>query len=136
MIKFIVGLIIFGLIALAIIILIVINFSYKSFRQLRRAAEDQWELNQKRKEQKEKNPFGDDYFKSTDSKSQGSRTQRQYTNSTQSRQSKSSAQEKTTTRKTTTSSGVTIIDDRETEEKKKIFDHNDGEYVEFEEVGE
>ena len=54
MIKFIVGLIIFGLIALAIIILIVINFSYKSFRQLRRAAEDQWELNQKRKEQKEK----------------------------------------------------------------------------------
>ena len=67
MLRFIIGVIIFGLIALAIIILVVINFSYKSFRQLRKAAEDQWELNQKRKEQKEKNPFGDDYFKSSDS---------------------------------------------------------------------
>ena len=76
MIKFIVGLIIFGLIALAIIILIVINFSYKSFRQLRRAAEDQWELNQKRKEQKEKNPFGNDYFKSADGGSQQQRQQK------------------------------------------------------------
>ena len=46
MIRIVIGLIIFGLIALAIIILVVINFSYKSLRQLRKAAEDQWELNQ------------------------------------------------------------------------------------------
>ena len=120
MIKFIIGLIIFGLIALAIIILIVINFSYKSLRQLRRAAEDQWELNQKRKEQKEKNPFGDDYFKSADSGFQ------------QPHQQKEQQTEKTTTRTTTTSSGVTIIDERDAD--KKIFSHDDGEYVEFEEV--
>ena len=123
MFKFIIGLIIFGLIALAIIILIVINFTYKGVRQMRKAAQDQWELNQKRKEQKEKNPFGDDYFKSAD----GPRTSQK---SNQTRYSQQS--EKTTTRKTTTSSGVTIIDEREAD--KKIFSHDDGEYVEFEEV--
>ena len=122
MIKFIIGLIIFGLIALAIIILVVINFSYKSFRQLRKAAEDQWELNQKRNEQKEKNPFGDDYFKSSDSGShQTHQTHQAHQQS-----------EKKTARRTTTSSGVTIIDEREAD--KKIFSHDDGEYVEFEEV--
>ena len=119
MIKFIIGLIIFGLIALAIIILVVINFSYKSFRQLRKAAEDQWELNQKRKEQKEKNPFGDDYYKSSDSSSHQTHQAHQQS-------------EKKTARRTTTSSGVTIIDEREAD--KKIFNHDDGEYVEFEEV--
>ena len=122
MIRIIVGLIIFGLIALAIIILVVINFTYKSVRQLRKAAEDQFELNQKRKEQKERNPFGDDYFKSADGGSQQANRTRQTRQQT----------EKNTARRTTTSSGVTIIDERETD--KKIFDHNDGEYVEFEEV--
>ena len=125
MIKFIIGLIIFGLIGLAIIILVVINFSYKSFRQLRKAAEDQWELNQKRKEQKEKNPFGDDYFKSSDSSSH----QTHQTHQTHQAHQQS---EKKTARRTTTSSGVTIIDEREAD--KKIFNHDDGEYVEFEEV--
>lgn len=123
MFKFIIGLIIFGLIALAIIILIVINFTYKGVRQMRKAAQDQWELNQKRKEQKEKNPFGDDYFKSAD----GPRTSQKTNQTRYSQQS-----EKATTRKATTSGGVTIIDEREA--GKKIFSHDDGEYVEFEEV--
>ena len=126
MIKFIIGLIIFGLIALAIIILIVINFTYKGVRQMRKAAQDQWELNQKRKEQKEKNPFGDDYFKSAE----GPQTSRKTNRTNQTRYSQQS--EKTTTRKATTSGGVTIIDEREA--GKKIFSHDDGEYVEFEEV--
>ena len=118
MIRFVIGAIIFGLIALAIIILVVINFTYKGVRQMRKAVEDQFELHQKRKEQKEKNPFCDDYFKSADSGSQ--------------HQSYQTHTKKTTTRKTTTSSGVTIIDEREAD--KKIFNHDDGEYVEFEEV--
>ena len=122
MIKFIIGLIIFGLIALAIIILIVINFTYKGVRQMRKAVEDQYELHQKRKEQKEKNPFGDDYFKSSDTGFHQTHKNHQTHQQSQ----------KTTTRKTTTSSGVTIIDERETD--KKIFNHDDGEYVEFEEV--
>jgi hypothetical protein len=126
MIKFIIGLIIFGLIALAIIILIVINFTYKGVRQMRKAAQDQWELNQKRKEQKEKNPFGDDYFKSAE----GPQTSRKTNRTNQTRHAQQS--EKATTRKATTSGGVTIIDEREA--GKKIFSHDDGEYVEFEEV--
>ena len=131
MLKFVIGAIIFGLIALAIIILVVINFSYKGVRQLRKAAEDQFELNQKRKEQKEKNPFGDDYFKSSDSPQQKTRQTHQAQRPYQAQQTQQESEE-TTTRKTTTSSGVTIIDEREAD--KKIFNHDDGEYVEFEEV--
>jgi hypothetical protein len=127
MIKFIIGAIIFGLIALAIIILVIINFTYKGVRQMRKAVEDQFELNQKRKEQKEKNPFGDDYFKSSDGQQQKFHQQRQQ-GGQQTRQQAG----KTTARRTTTSSGVTIIDEREAD--KKIFNHDDGEYVEFEEV--
>ncbi len=70
------------------------------------------------REQREKNPFDKDYFKSSGS----------------SKREEPKTEKENTTRRTTTSSGVTIIDDRETEGKKKIFDNNDGEYVEFEEV--
>ena len=127
MIKFIIGLIIFGLIALAIIILIVINFTYKGVRQMRKAVEDQYELHQKRKEQKEKNPFGDDYFKSSEDPQQSQQRGPQ-----RGRQKTQQQADKNTARRTTTSSGVTIIDEREAD--KKIFSHDDGEYVEFEEV--
>ena len=130
MIKFIIGIIIFGLIALAIIILVVINFTYKGVRQLRKQAEDQFELHQKRKEQKEKNPFGDDYFKSSEGPQQQTSQKRQQKSS---RQQTWQEADKNTARRTTTSSGVTIIDEREAD--KKIFNHDDGEYVEFEEVG-
>lgn len=128
------AILLFILIAIAIIVMVIINFAYRSIKKIREAAEDSYYIHQKRKEQKEKNPFGDDYFKSAGNRNQGTRTQRQYTSSAQSGQSRNTRQEQTTARKTTTSSGVTIIDDRETEEKKKIFDHNDGEYVEFTEV--
>ena len=123
MLKFIIGAIVFGLIALAIIILVIINFTYKSIRQMRNTVEDQFELHQKRKEQKEKNPFGDDYFKSSD----GPKQHRQ-----QKQQKGQQQADKKTARRTTTSSGVTIIDEREAD--KKIFNHDDGEYVEFEEI--
>ena len=122
MLKFIIGAIVFGLIALAIIILVIINFTYKSIRQMRNTVEDQFELHQKRKEQKEKNPFGDDYFKSSD----GPKQQRQQ------KQKGQQQADKKTARRTTTSSGVPIIDEREAD--KKIFNHDDGEYVEFEEI--
>jgi len=131
MIKFIIGAIIFGLIALAIIILVVINFTYKGVRQMRKAVEDQFELHQKRKEQKEKNPFGDDYFKSSESPQQQAR-QRGPQRGRQQAQQQTQQADKNTARRTTTSSGVTIIDEREAD--KKIFSHDDGEYVEFEEV--
>jgi len=119
-----IGIFLFGLIALAIIVLVIVNFAYKGIRQMREAAEETFARKQKQKEQKEKNPFGEDYFKSSDS---GSRSQRQYQQTGGGTQ-----QTKNTARRTTTSSGVTIIDDRN--EDRKIFDSNDGEYVEFEEV--
>lgn len=67
--------------------------------------------------------FEKDYFKSTDSETA---------------KPKEETQKSTVRRKTTNSDGVTIIDERQTTEKpakeKKIFDDNEGEYVEFEEV--
>ena len=148
MIKFVIGAIIFGLIAIAIIVMLVINFTYRSVKKLRQEAEDNYYRNQKQKEQKEKNPFGDDYFKGSKSGRPKSRTQAQYEQREQPKrenpfgddyfkgkqqeQPKQQAEKKDTARKTTTSSGVTIIDDRDQE--RKIFDHSDGEYVEFEEV--
>ena len=146
MVKFIIGAIIFGLIAIAVIVMLVINFTYRGVKKLRQEVEDNYYRNQKQKEQKEKKPFSDDYFKSSNGGRRQSRTQAQYEQRQQSKRDKnpfgddyfkSKSQEqpqekKDTARKTTTSSGVTIIDDRDQE--RKIFDHSDGEYVEFEEV--
>ena len=84
-------------------------------------------MHQKRKEQKEKNPFGDDYFKSSEDPQQSQQRGPQ-----RGRQKTQQQADKNTARRTTTSSGVTIIDEREAD--KKIFSHDDGEYVEFEEV--
>ena len=149
MIKFIIGAIIFGLIAISIIILLVINFTYRGVKKIRQEMEDNYYRSQKQKEQKEKNPFGDDYFKGSKGGRRQSRTQAQYEQREQRKRDKNpfgddyfkgakqeqtaqQAEKKDTARKTTTSSGVTSIDDRDTE--RKIFDHSDGEYVEFEEV--
>ena len=148
MLKFVFAAIIFGLIAIAIIVMVVINFTYKSVKKLREEAEDNYYRNQKMKEQKERYSFKNDYFKSSKGGPRQSRTQAQYEEreqprrenpfgedyfkGTQQEQSKQQADKKDTARKTTTSSGVTIIDDRDQE--RKIFDHTDGEYVEFEEV--
>ena len=140
---------IFGLIVLAIIVMAVVNFMYHNVKKLREAAEDRYYRNMKRKEQKEKNPFGDDYFKGSKGGRRQSRTQAQYEQreqpkrnknpfgddyfkGTQKEQSTQQTDKKDTARRTTTDSGVTIIDDRN--EDKKIFTHDDGEYVEFEEV--
>ena len=148
MVKFIIGAIVFGLIAIAIIVMLVINFTYRGVKKLRQDMEDNYYRNQKQKEQKEKNPFSDDYFKGSKSGRPKSRTQAQYEQREQPKrenpfgedyfkgkqqeQPKQQAEKKDTARKTTTSSGVTIIDGRDQE--RKIFDHSDGEYVEFEEV--
>ena len=146
MIKFIIGAIIFGLIAIAIIVMVVINFTYRGVKKIRQEMEDNYYRNQKRKEQKEKKPFDDDYFKNSTGRRRQSRTEAQYEQREQpkrdknpfgddyfkSKQQEQPQDKKDTARKTTTSSGVTIIDDRESD--KKIFTKDDGEYVEFEEV--
>ena len=128
MLKGLVSIIIFGIIFIAIIAMVVLRFIYKGYRSVREVQDQilnnggkrysRGEYIRNQREQQDKNPFGNDYFKSA--------------SSTKSNKQKKEPQK--TTRSTTTSRGVTIIDDREVEEKKKIFDHNDGEYVEFEEV--
>lgn len=130
--QVILGIIVFGLIAIAIIVILVINFMYRNVKRLREDAEDFLYRRGKRNEQKERNPFGEDYFKSSrkpgaqGAKSRGSRT------SSSSSSFESESTEQKTARRTTTSGGVTIIDERP--EDKKIFDKADDEYVEFEEV--
>jgi ABC-type anion transport system duplicated permease subunit len=152
MLKFVFAAIIFGLIAIAIIVMVVINFTYKSVKKLREEVEDNYYRNQKMKEQKEKYSFNNDYFKSSKGGRRQSRTQAQYEQREQASRDKNpfgddyfksvrqeqpraqQAEKENTARRTATSSGVTIIDGRDQEEKRKIFDHSDGEYVEFEEV--
>ena len=132
MLKGFIAILLFILIGIAVVVAVVLRFMYKGVRNMRDMQEQFMNSNGKRysrqefirnqREQREKNPFDKDYFKSSGSKKNQQQQQQQQ------------AEKQTTTRRTTTDSGVTIIDDRETEEKKKIFDNNDGEYVEFEEV--
>jgi len=131
----IIAAIVFGLILIAVIVMIVIYLAYKGVRKIKQEAEDNYYRSQKRKEQKEKNPFGDDYFKSASSKKQRAQSQYQprqepFQEKVRQEQPKEDAARSTTT----TSSGVTIIDDRGSDEKRKIFERSDDEYVEFEEV--
>ncbi|SFC38262.1 protein of unknown function [Xylanibacter ruminicola] len=134
--KTFVAVIVFGFIALAIIAIIVINVLYRNMKRMREDVEDFVFRRGRRYEAKDRNPFGEDYFKSA--KSSGNRTTR-----TTYRDKQGNVHVETvyvngekvnkTTRRTTTSGGVTIVDDRVAGEKK-IFEKGDDEYVEFEEV--
>ena len=130
----IIAAIVFGLILITAIIMIVIYLSYKGVRKIKQEAEENYYRNQKRKEQKEKNPFGEDYFKSASSRKQQARSQYQTRQEPYQENVRQEQPKEDTARSKTTSSGVTIIDDRSSDEKRKIFDRSDGEYVEFEEV--
>ena len=127
--------IVFGLILISVIVMIVIYLAYKGVRKIKQEAEDNYYRSQKRKEQKEKNPFGDDYFKSASSKKQRAKSQYQPRQEPfQEKVRQEQPKEDTARSTTTTSSGVTIIDDRGSDEKRKIFERSDDEYVEFEEI--
>ena len=130
----IIAAIVFGLILIAVIVMIVIYLAYKGIRKIKQEAEDNYYRSQKRKEQKEKNPFGDDYFKSASSKKQRAQSQYQPRQEPFQEKVRQEQPKEDTDRSTTTSSGVTIIDDRGSDEKRKIFERSDDEYVEFEEV--
>ena len=54
--KTFVAVVVFGLIILAIIVMVVINFSYKGIKKIKQEAEEKYYRNQRIKEQKEKNP--------------------------------------------------------------------------------
>ena len=147
--EIIIGAIVFGLIIIAIIVMVVINFTYRSVKKRREEMGDEHYQHLKEKEQKEKHPFGKDYFKSAAPKKQQPKAKPAYQSSEpkpkqqerpkpqeQARQqtAEQDFQKETARRTVTTDSNVTIIDDRQTGDKRKIFDDQDGEYVEFEEV--
>ena len=140
--EIIIGAIVFGLIIIAIIVMVVINFTYRSVKKRREEMEDEHY-------QHLKHPFGKDYFKSAAPKKQQPKAKPAYQSSEpkpkqqerpkpQEQARKQTAeqdfQKETARRTVTTDSNVTIIDDRQTGDKRKIFDDKDGEYVEFEEV--
>ena len=130
----IIAAIVFGLILITAFVMIVIYLSYKGIRKLKQEAEENYYRNQKRKEQKEKYPFGEDYFKSASSRKQQARSQYQTRQDPYQENVRQEQPKEDTARSKTTSSGVTVIDDRSSDEKRKIFDRSDDEYVEFEEV--
>lgn len=125
--KIIIGAIVFGLIIISIIVMVVINFTYRGIKKMREQVEDNYYRREKEKEQKEKHPFGKDYFKSASPKKQ---------QTTRPNRPKEDIKKDTarSTKPTDSNGNVTIIDDREASDKRKIFDDKDGEYVEFEEV--
>ena len=134
--KTFVALIVFGFIAVAVIAIIVINVLYRNMKRMREDVEDFVYRRGRRQEQKDRNPFGEDYFKSAKTAKTGKTTTR-----TTYRDKQGNVHVETyvdgeqvnkTTRRTTTSGGVTIIDERP--DDKKIFEKGDDEYVEFEEV--
>ena len=141
--EIIIGAVVFGLIIIAIIVMVIINFTYRGVKKMREQIEDDHYQHLKQKEQKEKHPFGKDYFKSAAPKKQQPKarpaSQSQQEQPKQQEQPRKQTAEpefqKETARKTVTTDGnVTIIDDRKKSDKRKIFDDQDGEYVEFEEV--
>ena len=125
--KLIIGAVVFGLILISIIVMLVINFTYRGIKKMRQQSEDDYYRREKEKEQKEKHPFGKDYFKSAPPKKpQTARPNKPKVNI--------KIHIARSTKTTGSTNNVTIIDDREASGKRKIFDDKDGEYVEFEEV--
>ena len=133
--KILIGAIVFGLIIISIIVMLVINFTYKGLKKMKEEVVDDYYQHQKEKEQKEKHPFGKDYFKSASTK-KNQQTGKQSNANAEKSQQKPQQEQKKTTHRTAAGSNVTIIDDRETSDKRKIFEDQDGEYVEFEEVSD
>ena len=117
--------IIFLLIFLAAIVMLLLNYMRRGIRHFHKVVTGDYDDEETFRRMAEKHyrektgtyDFAKDYFKSKSSGSDGAASQEQ------------------ATRRTTTQEGVTIIDDRARSQKKKIFNDDEGEYVEFEEVG-
>lgn len=139
--EIIIGAVVFGLIIIAVIVMVIIYFSYRGVKKMREQIEDDHYRKEKEKEYKEKHPFGKDYFKSAAPKKQQTakpnkpnkpKTEKPRQQPTAEPEFKEETAHST---KTTGSNGkVSVIDDRKAGDKRKIFDDQDGEYVEFEEV--
>ena len=132
--KIIIGVIVFGLIIISIIVMLIINFTYKGLKKVKEEVVDDYYQHQKEKELKEKHPFDKDYFKSASTKKTHQTSKQNNAKAEKPKTEQPKQKQNKTTYSTAAGSNVTIIDDREASDKRKIFDDQDGEYVEFEEV--
>jgi len=125
----------FLLIFLTVIVMIVLAYIRRGVKKIKQAVTGDYDdeeafrrMADKHYRQKESPQFDKDYFKSktgsttSDGKQQQARPQQQ-----QQQQTKRQA-------RSTQAGNVTIIDERDPREQRKIFNDNEGEYVEFEEV--
>ena len=118
------GVIVFLLIVMAMLILVGLHYIRKGVLKVRKIMTGDLDdeetfrrMADKHYRGKDDPEFDKDYFK----RSQSSKK----TDSQQPRQKQ---------RTTTTTEGVTIIDDRTNDERRKIFEDNEGEYVDYQEV--
>jgi len=123
MLKGILGFLLFIFLVFVLILMLTGRYILKKIRELRKAAEDAAEQQAFR------------YRTETGRQRQQYNTsskQAHYNDTRQRPGSQSTAQQSRSSRHTQTSSGETIIDNRHHErEERKIFDDDEGEYVEF-----
>lgn len=120
--HFIIGIIVFLFALVAVVLLVVFSYVIRGWRLFRRTMrgdytdEEVERMSNKYYREPDAN-FGADYFRTTN-RPKGN----------------AGGQRSRSTKTTTTDEGVTIIDQRAPQERKrKIFTHDEGEYVEFEE---
>ena len=134
--KEILTIILFALLFITIVLAILFHERVRNIKKMVQKAAEEREARKQAKE--------DEYFKRTSTKNyrkdeEAPKFDKDYFKSKEEAptdQPKQESQKKATTRRTTTTdSGVTIIDDRgDHKTDRKIFNDNEGEYVEFEEV--
>ena len=118
---FLLGIFVFLIAIVLVVLLVVLHFLHRGWRLFRRTmrgdyTDEEVERMSNKYYREPDAKFGADYFKSSGSTT-GSHGGQQRTYTT-----------------TTTDEGVTIVDRRNPQERKrKIFTHDEGEYVEFEE---
>jgi hypothetical protein len=133
--KILLGIPIFILALAALFFMTMCFYAYRIYRKLTRGLRGEYtdeeveRFSNKYYRQKNTHHFSSDYFKSAGSSHSTAGQRSEEWNFGQSEQSANDRQ------RTTTSSGVTIIDDRDPNvASRKIFDNDEGEYVDFKEA--
>lgn len=130
--RFLLSLLFLIFVILLAVAMLILHFLRRGVKNLQDAAQRAMEDEEAFKRMSDKHyrhrkssgaAFDEDYFKTTKSQSAGCSDSfdSQY----------DTAKEQSQARTTTTSEGVTIIDERSRNERKKIFADNEGEYVTF-----
>lgn len=127
-----IGFIVLVLAVVAIVTLLVLHYMHQGLALFHKmfsgdfTDEEVERLSQKNYRPRDEQRFGDDYFKRSAGPAGGQSWQQE--------QSGRQEQRRTKTAATTTPEGVTVIDERNAGRNRKIFQDNEGEYVDFSEA--